>query len=384
MSRLAGLTSTVLAASLIAVPQAQAAPPAGSVGSATDLGPITWDSRILGRDGGYSVPIGNAAVWVFGDTLLTVPGADGKRWQDNTMAITGDMDASNGVTLTGPHGWEHSDSAGVPTEYLPFSPGETWINAANDPARCGQPGVGECGQQFAVWPGPPVADPARNRVLFFFDAIRRGGSISGFDGWSRGIVVWNRTTNTFTRPETGPVPGGAAWDRWAMFGAGSGDVAYGNAPVVVNGVLYSLGCVPAAFFSRDCSMAKVSLANVLNRSAWRFYTGNGQWSANPNAAVTVVRSELHQSIHYNRHLGRYVLVDGVNSAYYRTAPQPWGPWSDRAKLFDAVPPDRGFNYFNLTHPEYGNGRTIYVTYHRPKGSSGHQSEVRLVKVVFRA
>ncbi|MQA26276.1 MAG: hypothetical protein GEU94_12580 [Micromonosporaceae bacterium] len=75
---------------------------------------------------------------------------------------------------------------------------------------------------------------------------------------------------------------------------------------------------------------------------------------------------------------RYLAVSGFDTAYY-TAPRPWGPWSPARRLFETVPPGEDFNYFVVAHPEYGSGRTIYVTYTRPTGASW---EIRLAEVTL--
>jgi uncharacterized protein DUF4185 len=268
--------------------------------------------------------------------------------------------------------------AAAVAEFLPFSDWERWFNHHNDPVRCGQSGVGDCGKQYFVWPGQPVADPARNRILYFFVSGLRGGSVTDpfGDYWGSGIAVWDAATGTVTRPQTGPVPGGPSWDKWTLFhGAEQG---YGGL-MAVGDMMYATGC-QRDYVVFHCELARVPLADALTRSAWRFYAGNGQWSASSDAAVTVFDGSSANSMYYNSHLGRYVTVYGLNTLYYRTAPQPWGPWSEEAKLFDTVPPADGFNYFGLAHPEYGSGKTLYTTYYRNTGP--WTGEVRLVKVVF--
>ncbi|MFD0689689.1 DUF4185 domain-containing protein [Actinomadura fibrosa] len=376
----AAAVAAVLAAALgvAAGPSASAAPPVGTVQSTTDLGPVTWDSRILGRDAGFSVKWGNSATWMFGDTGMTVPGADGDHWADNTAAVTTDLNAADGISLVAPSGREHTDGTGAPTEYLPFSQWESFFNYSNDPARCGQPGVGDCGKQYFLWPAQPVADPARNRVVYSFTTGIRGGAVTDPFGeyWGTGFAVWDAASGTVTRPETGPVPGGASWDKWVMF---HGQETSYIPAVTVGSNVYSLGCV-RDFVVFHCSLARVPLADILTRSAWRFYTAGGQWSASASDAAPVFDGASSTSMFYNTYLGKYMAVYGYDQVFYRTAAQPWGPWSDEAKLFDTVPAATGNNYFGLAHPEYGAGKTLYITYARPKGNNG--GEIRVQKVVF--
>jgi hypothetical protein len=48
-------------------------------------------------------------------------------------------------------------------------------------------------------------------------------------------------------------------------------------------------------------------------------------------------------------------------------------------MFDTVPPVRDFTYFVLAHPEYGDGRVLYLTYTRPTEFGW---EVRLTRVTL--
>ncbi|WP_030168313.1 DUF4185 domain-containing protein [Spirillospora albida] len=358
---------------------ASAAPPAGTIQSTTDLGPLAWDSRIIGRDAGFSVKWGSGSIWVFGDTAMTVAGSDGDNWADNTSATTTDLSAANGISLLPPAGRETTDGAGVPTEYLPLSQWESYFNHANDPVRCSPPGQGDCGKQYFLWPAQPVADPARNRVIYPFTSGIRGGSVTDPFGqyWGTGFAVWNASTGAMTRPETGPVPGGASWDKWVMF---HGQETSYTPVTTVGSTVYSVGCAQD-WVVYHCSLARVGLADILNRSAWRFYAGGGTWSATASDAVTIFDGGSSNSMFYNPYLGKYVAVYGFDRVSYRTADQPWGPWSDEAKLFDTVPAPQGkYNYFGLAHPEYGNGRTLYLTYSHPTSDWG--GEVRVQRVVF--
>ncbi|MGH3729190.1 MAG: hypothetical protein ACRDTU_10605, partial [Micromonosporaceae bacterium] len=286
----------------------------GPVSSVDDLGPIRWDRRILGRDGGMSARWKDTTIWVFGDTFLNVPGADGDRFADNTSAVTRDLDANDGVSLVPPKGLEHPDGAHVPGEYLPFSDTERAFNDRNDPHRCGTPQLGDCGTQYFLWPGPVVPDPARDRILFFLTTGRRGGAIEGFSEWGSSIAVWDAATRQTTRP-----PGGTTF--------GPDETPYATMALTVGDTLYAYGCDHRGMFVFDCRLARVPLDRALSRDAWRFYAGHGRWSPERRAAVRVFQGGHAGSVFYNRHLGQYQAVYGYSTAYYRTAPHPWGPWS---------------------------------------------------------
>jgi len=367
----------LVAAVLVVVGGDRPAPPPGSVRLVEDLGPVTWDHRILGRDGGLSARWGDDTIWVFGDTVMSVSGADGDQWADNSSVITSDHDASDGVSLVEPDGVEHLDTARLPSEYLPLSPWEADFNRRNHPARCGTPGVGDCGSQYFLWPGPVVADPARDRILFFLASGRRHGRISGYRMWGSGVAVWHAKTGQTTRPQQGSGIGTLVGDRWTMFGRE--EVRYPTMTMTVGDTLYAYGCEDAGQLEFHCRLARVPLAEATSRRAWRFYTGRDNWSADNRTAVRVFHGSHSGSVFYNRHLRRYMVVYGFTAAYYRTAPHPWGPWSRPVRMFDTVPPVRDFTYFVLAHPEYGNGRVLYLTYTRPTEFGW---EVRLTRVTL--
>jgi hypothetical protein len=378
VSRLSWLLAVAfLASALVTVAGDRPVPPPGSVQKVEDLGPVMWDHRILGRDGGLSVRWGADTIWVFGDTVLSVPGADGDQWADNSSAITSDRDASNGISLQEPDGVEHLDTARLPTEYLPPSPWEADFNRRNHPAHCGAPSIGDCGSRYFLWPGPVVADRARHRILFFLTSGRRHGRLNDYQMWGSAVAVWDARTGQTTRPRQGPAAGAPAGDQWTMFGRH--EIHYPTMTMTVGDLLYAYGCEDAGRFEFHCRLARVPLADVLNRQAWRFYAGQGRWSPDSRTAARVFHGSHSGSVFYNRHLGRYMAVYGFTAAYYRTAPNPWGPWSRPVRMFDTVPPVRDFTYFVLAHPEYGDGRVLYLTYTRPTEFGW---EVRLTRVTL--
>src|SRR2546425_4076872 len=67
------------------------APPPPEVYGTKDLGRVQTNPIISGRDGAYSTRVGGVSVWVYGDTALTSPGADGGTWRHNTLSWTHDL-----------------------------------------------------------------------------------------------------------------------------------------------------------------------------------------------------------------------------------------------------------------------------------------------------
>jgi len=344
-------------------------PPVPPIESVSDIGTVVQNSNVAGRDGNFSALLLGQSVWTFGDTSMTVPGVNGRNWDDNSLAWTAKLDASHGIKL------EHDllDSTGAPGEYLPLTPWELQYNNTHDSRNCtAQP----CGSEYALWGGPVVADPLRNRALFFYDEIYR---VSGQAGWTNigaGIAV-GTPDRKFVRPQNGS-------DTPNMWGPN--EVAYAGGSLVVGTTMYSYGCV-AGFLVMHCRVARVTLADALDKSRWTYYAGSGMWSANPSAAVVVFDGgAAGNSVFYSPYLGMYVAIySGVfsNNVYYRVSWTPWGPWSDQTFLFTGR---QGWNdnadYAALAHPEFAqeSGRIQYVTYAHTYGFL--RQNLPIVRVVF--
>ncbi len=138
-------------------------PPDLIVVQANDLDTIGTNPKILGRDGGYSGVFGGFAVWIYGDTFLANPNAQGQTLISDSWAFTADLNAPGGIT-----GFqEREDSVGAPSMLLQLTAAEQAFNAAHQGSSCEQP----CGARWALWPGAIVADPARNRALVFYQLV---------------------------------------------------------------------------------------------------------------------------------------------------------------------------------------------------------------------
>ena len=125
-------------------------------------------------------------------------------------------------------------------------------------------------------------------------------------------------------------------------------------------------------------------ANVLDRSAWRFYAGDGNWSAQIADAVPAFDGENILSVSWNSYLQQYLAVFSAPlslDVMMRTAPSPEGPWSLAIKAFTAMQPASGNVYDAQAHSEYdlNGGQTIYVSYSRSTPAP-FTSEVRLVSI----
>lgn len=339
----------------------------------TQLGTVQQNKVIYGRDGTFSALVNGASVWTFGDTPMSVPGVLGNFWDDNSLSWTTNLDASKGINLN----HDLLDTTGAPAEFLPYLSWERQYNYEHDNNHCT---VKPCGAEFAMWDGPVINDPERNRVLLYYYELYRG--VPGMKGWDTvgtGIAVYTPGKG-ITRPIENPN------SQTPTLMWGPKDQAYNAGAMVVDDTVYSYGCV-GGFLVDNCMVAQAPLADILDITKWTYYAGNNAWSTNPADAVTIFQGgAAANQVFYNAYFGVYMNIYNPalnNDMYVIVSATPWGPWSKPALLFKGETPYKGsVNYTGQAHPEFaqGNGQTEYVTYAHPNGFL--REDLPLVQVVF--
>ena len=346
-------------------------PPIPPVQSVTPLGVVVQDPLVQGRDGTWSAKINGISYWIFNDTALTQDNASGTNFFSNSMAWTTNLDAASGIDLSG----NYLDASGAPAQFFPFLPWEAAYNAAHDSSHCT---ATPCGANIAIWPGPIVPDPARNRALIFFGEIWRTPGYSGWISMGEGVGIWQN--GKITRPVVSP---GTPYPTLLFQGT---EVGFTVGWVVSGETLYMYGN-QSEFLSENTQVAKVDLADVTTLSDWSYYAGNGTWSPSASNAVTVFNGgDAGTSVFFDSYLGMYVAVYcGVenDNLYYAVAYEPWGPWSAATQFYTGLPGYQGnADYACFAHPEFaaGNGQTQYVTYVQDTGFLAQQ--IQLLQLVF--
>lgn len=346
-------------------------PPIPVLQSVAAMGTVTQDPLVQGRDGTYSALMNGKSYWIFNDTALTQDNASGTNFFSNSMAWTSNLDASNGIDLSG----NYVDSSGAPAAFFPFLPWEAAYNTAHSSGNCT---AKPCGANIAIWPGPIVPDPARHRALIFFGEIWRAPGYTGWISMGEGVGIWQN--GKITRPVVSP---SSKYPTLLFQGT---QVGFTSGWVVVGDTLYMYGN-QGGFLIENTQVARVKLADVTNLSAWSYYAGNGTWSPNASDAVTVFNGgAAGSSVFYDPFLGMYVAIySGVlnDNLYYNVAYEPWGPWSAATQFYTGL---AGYqnnpDYAALAHPEFasGNGQTEYVTYVQDTGFLAQQ--LQLLQLVF--
>jgi hypothetical protein len=345
-------------------------PAEASVASAVEIGAVSQPDIIQGRDGSGSALLWGRSVWQFGDTALWAPDAAGSAWHHNSYGIAESLDASVGISLD-----QYEDDAGAPLYLVPPTAEEAAYNAAHAGDACEE---APCGARWAAWPDAMVFDAARDRALVFYGLVYATTENFDFTGVGNGIATWPALDAPAERPEVSP----GAEHPTLMFGPD--EPGYGIAAIVDTDDLYAFACTQDGARFR-CSLARVSLADALDRGSWRYWNGN-DWSDEIADAATLFDGGTSLTVSYNRHLQRWTAIYSApigNDVDLRTAPSLTGPWSNPLRLFVADRKgDTGWTYDAAAHPELegDDGRVQYVTFSRPSGDGWFESELALVRI----
>jgi hypothetical protein len=128
-----------------------------------------------------------------------------------------------------------------------------------------------------------------------------------------------------------------------------------NVSVVVDGTIaWIFGTGP--YRASPVYLAGADVATLALRASWRYFAGLAggapQWAASEQAAVALSPSADVGEISVRRHptLGLYLMAYNSGSPrgiHLRTAPAPWGPWSDPPEVIFApgIAEDGGYEHF---------------------------------------
>lgn len=331
------------------------APTELTVLATTDLGVVPHPDGVLARDGGASAVFGERSVWLFSEAVLEAPAADGATVRDSSLSWTDTMevDPATGLRLT-----ESVDATGAPAAFLPAT-------AAEDDFAATHPGA-----RLALWPGPVVADPRRDRALVFYWKVH--AEPSGFTGRGLGVALWTDPDAAPERPVVDAVEG----EPTLLFGPDA--LTPGNAAVLNGQWIHAYACPDSG-----CRLARVHADEVLDPAAWRWYQGLGDWSPAAEDALPLFTGAERMSVHWSETLSRWLVVyaePGTNAILGRTASALEGPWSEPTELFRTVVPSgpEPFVSAGLAHGELATDGFETISYVR--STDVWESEQRLVRV----
>jgi MYXO-CTERM domain-containing protein len=325
-----------------------------------ELGDLALGERLHGTDGGRSVGLGGGGLWVFHEADIPVHSPA------SLSATLADVDGSDGL---------HPFAAHTEEEYA-----RTLIPLSDDEREFNQEFGDLCGsnddcQYMSMWPGALVHDAARGRVLIFYGKriLRQrqhepsfveqliGGRVPPLNEYvGTGIAVWDETLAGRAERALPEV-----WDDEPTLLFRGPEPRVGAAALIDGEFLYSYACDGE---DNPCIVARVELADALQRTAWRFLDEDGQWVDRHQKAQELFPGAPALSVHFSEHAGAFVAVYAVPrtaSVVVRTAPRPEGPWSGAEEIhrpFVAVPGTTVRNA--VLHPELARegGAIDYLTY----------------------
>lgn len=338
---------------------------------------LEQSSAIEGRDGGHSVRVFGRSVWTYGDTVLRVPDDHGLNWHHNSVSWTMDDDAANGIT-----GFvEPAETSGAPRHFMPPTAEELAFNLAHQPDANGECEAQPCGARWAVWPGAPVWDDARQVALVPYGLIYAEPGDFSFRAVGHGFAQWRELAEVPERVRVQNPSSAGAEHPELLFG--EGEPNFNNAPQIVDGELFAFATDGAD--GHVVRLAKVPTESVHDRSAWRFWSGK-RWSANIDDAAELFDGAPIMSVSHNDFLDAWVAIYSEpfsDDIVVRSAPELTGPWSDPALVYTTS--ESRAPYDAVHHPEFEQegGRVQFVTYSRPT-TGWFGAEFQIVRFVFAA
>lgn len=355
------------------------------VRAARDLGPqfVRNPHRMVGQDGAYSIPLGDGeALWFFGDTLV------GERPEESLWFVFGepvggqdlagkgpfeDLITNTGLVLrerTGRHGLRDF-------EYI--------LNEAGKLKKLVPAVEGEVPHRDRIWCLHGCA--LGGKVYLYYIRIRmheKGGSPFpvGFDLVGSGLAVGSRDGWDFRRIEHA---GDTIWWPYPQ-------PQFASAVLVEDDWVYCYG-VTQRDGAQRAHLARVRPDEIERLDRYMYFAGLGPdgepvWSDYVTDAEPLFdRIPNEMSVSYNAHLGQYLAVHSISmgpEVVGRTAPHPWGPWSEPVVLWAAqvenpTPRYPTLIYAGKEHPELAEdgGRVLYLTYLEFEEYFPHLVEVTL-------
>jgi hypothetical protein len=334
--------------------------------SIVDLGLVPLPERNLGWDGGFSAMLGGRFVWIFGDTFLSQTAGDGFKWRSNPWSWMKNLSSESGLgpleQALGPDG--------MALQLLPHTEEEATFNRAHKGHEDCLAGI-DCGSRHTPWPNAIVTDsPGLIGVVFYANMHTGPKDEWDFRSVSGSVAIWIDPEDPAVRVEP------------PLFSDEEPD--WGSAALLVNDNIYVYACEFNGS-EKPCLLARVPFHLASNRSAYRFWAGDGVWSKDWQVAIPVFVGGSMFSVHFNAYLGRFLafyMAGMAGEIHLRTASRPEGPWSEGWIIGKGLRAWKNWDYALIAHPEFAreNGRGEILSYTRPAGFL--TKEVRLLELRF--
>ena len=351
------------------------------VADALDLGPQFTDNpyRMTGQDGAYSIPLGDGRVfWYFGDTLI------GERPPGSLRDVF-----AHPAEIGQPQG--HAPFERLPTNtglVLPAQSGQDGLtrfaHIVDDHGEIRQlvpPGPGDRDEWDRMWCMHGVAlgdtlylsymhirmlDGTASPFEMGFEVIGTGLAKGRVDDWQFERLVHDGEAMWWPYPQPQFSAAILSADDW----------------------LYCYGVTGHESGIQQAYLARVRPGDIEDRDQYAYLSGpEPTWSPDIADAIPLFDGPPNElSISWNDYLGSYLAVHSYGTEgrqVGRTAPQPWGPWSEPVTLWAVeAEPDKKYPvaaYAGKEHPSLSedDGRVIYFTYVEAEEYFPHLIEVTL-------
>lgn len=338
--------------------------------------------RMAGQDGAYSIPLGaGKALWFFGDTLTGARTPRESLWFPGGASLgPGDMSGFGLIeklcTNTALILDEKSGRDGLRNfQYICDASGALKQLVLRQPD---EPDV------IRVWCLHGCA--FGNDLYLFYQLVRMlatGPMPVNFEVVGSGLAFGNSRDWEFQRIYAG---NSATW--WP---ADQPQFASAVLPARNEDIIYLYGVLRCSDGVQRCYMARVRSTDIKCLGKYEYLiTDAPVWSSNPRDACCIMTGMPNElSVNWNNHLGCYLAVhslDLTGRIVGRTAPKPWGPWSEPVDLWRVSPPAWDYPvpypaliYAGKEHAELAEdgGRVLYLTYIEFEEYFPHLVEVTL-------
>jgi hypothetical protein len=356
------------------------------VKSAQDLGPqfTKNDHKMVGQDGAYSIPLNGDTLWFFGDTLIGTRDPDLSLWYLDGRAV-GAADMSGKGTIehminntglilnqeSGEKGLNNFkyilDENGDLKNLIPLHPDED-----HDEIRiwC-QHGIALGNTVYLSFIKVKMLEEPNGVLPVEFEILGSGFSKGSTNDW-----IFHRLT----------FHGSDLW--WDAT-----HPRFASAMYLVDNWIYCCGVIQDEKKTQNCYLARVRPEEIEDRSKFSYLSSlRPEWDENLDNAIPIFSGMPNElSISFNNYLNCYLAVHSVGLTGItvgRTAPHPWGPWSEPIDLWrvstdHANPrPYPKMIYAGKEHPELArdNGKIIYITYIEFEEYFPHLVEITLEKL----
>ena len=326
------------------------------------------DYHVVGMDGGYSIPLNKKTMWFFGDTLI------GERTEGESLWYPGGQ-------KMGP---ESMTGTGKITEMLTNSallvPGDKplacmanygFVTNHNNKLRQLIPYLpDEDKDEYRIWCLHGIQ--LEKGIYLYYQKVQMLGEGDvlpvNFKIVGSGLAFSEDLNENFKRltfnDET------IFWNESQPQFASS---VLNN--ITKDGYIYCYGVLQNKQGTQQCYIARVKQENMDKRDKYEYLVAlENIWESKTENAITIFEGMPNElSVSFNKYLNAYLAVhslDLTGKIVARTAPNPWGPWSDYTELYQ-VNVERKLDlpypvliYAGKEHPELAenDGQILHITY----------------------